>query len=232
MVGRPEAAARGDTWSVLMVCTGNICRSPLAERLAAARLARLVTQTGQTGQTGPLESVVTVRSAVVRACAGEPMHPHASTVLDERGVEHDGFVARQVTAAMVERADLVLCATRQHRAQVVTLAPRAVRRSFTLREFARLTDSAWPWYHPVPPRPDGEDQRGRLRAAGMTLLEIGTAARGMAPPLAPDHDDLVDPLGSHLEVFRSCAEAIDAALEPVERALTVLLGGPDPRAIS
>lgn len=209
---------------MLMVCTGNICRSPLAERLAADRLAHLLPRAGIAGTRSPLESVVTIRSAGVRACAGEPMHPHASTVLDERGVEYHGFRARQLTAAMVQEADLVLCATRRHRAEAVTLVPRAVRRSFTLREFARLTDSAWAECRPLSPCPAGEDQRGRLRAAGMALWEIGKAARGIAPPIAPENDDITDPLGGQLDAFRSCAEVIDAALEPVERALTVLLG--------
>lgn len=224
MAGRCATRATPAGWSVLMVCTGNICRSPLAERLAVTRLAHLLPRAGIAGTQSPLESVVTVRSAGVRACVGEPMHPYASTVLDERGVEYDGFVARQLTAAMVEGADLVLCATRRHRAEAVTLVPRAVRRSFTLREFARLIDSAWPEYRPLSPMPVGEDQRERLRVAGMVLLEIGSAARGIAPPIPPDDDDITDPLGGQLDAFRSCAETIDAALEPVERALTVLLG--------
>ncbi|WP_018640441.1 arsenate reductase/protein-tyrosine-phosphatase family protein [Parafrankia elaeagni] len=204
-----------------MVCTGNICRSPLAEHLATARLTRLV---ARMGLPGPPEAALTVSSAGIFACVGEPMNPNALAVLDERGVRHGVFRARQLAPAMVEQADLVLCATRQHRAQVVTLVPRAVRRTFTLREFARLADSAQSRYRPALAATEDADGCGWLRAVGLELAQTAADARGMMPPPVPEHDDLVDPLGGHREAFRACADAIDAALEPMERSLTIVLG--------
>lgn len=206
-------------WSVLIVCTGNVYRSPMVERLAVARLTRLATEAGASGSTA------SVSSAGVRAWVGEPMDPHAATVLAERGADPTGFRSRPVTSAMVERADLVLCATRMHRAEVVALAPRAVRRAFTLREFARLTETV------EQERIDAtvaelaaRDQRGRLRAAGRALVVASAAVRGVAPPATPDNDDLVDPLGCSLDAFRTCADVIEGALEPPTRRLALLLG--------
>ncbi|CAI7976882.1 protein-tyrosine phosphatase [Frankia sp. Hr75.2] len=222
MVGRSDGVSERERWSVLMVCTGNICRSPMAERLALARLTRLA---GQAGLSGASEPAASVSSAGVRARVGEPMDTHAATVLAERGADFVGFRSRQVTSVIVDQADLVLCATRAHRAEVVRLAPRTVRRAFTLREFARLVDTVESErVESSVAELAAHDRRGRLRAAGRTLVMAGAAARGVLPPAAPEDDDLVDPVGCDLDAFRACAEAIEAALQPPTRLLGVLLG--------
>lgn len=221
LVGRLGGAVERKHWSVLMVCTGNICRSPMAERLALARLTRL---TEQAGLSGAAEPVVRVSSAGVRAWAGEPMDPHAAIVLAERGADCVGFRARPVTSTMVERADLVLCATRAHRAEVVTLAPRAVRRAFTLREFARLTETIEPEHiDAMAATISARDPYECFRAVGNAFVVTAASRRGMAPPALPEDDDLVDPLGCGLDAFRACAEGIEAALKPSIRLLAALL---------
>ncbi|CUU53804.1 protein-tyrosine phosphatase [Parafrankia irregularis] len=226
-VGHLKAVQDRASWSVLIVCTGNICRSPVAERLAVAGLTRLM---ARVGLREPLARAAAVSSAGVQARVGEPMHPLASAVLDEHGVDDAGFRARQLTTAMAERADLVLCATRQHRADVVTLAPRAVRRSFTLREFARLADWALADGRLASLEPEVGIQPEHLRVAGMALTDAAAAARGMTRPSAPEHDDIADPLGGNLEAFRDCADIIDAAVRSVETVLTSLLL-PHPAAV-
>jgi protein-tyrosine phosphatase len=186
---------------VLMVCTGNICRSPMMERIfrSAADVRGGGTQ-------------VEVVSAGTCARSGEPMQPFAAAALSERSVSTAGFEATPVTAGLVASADLVLTATRGHRAHVVGLAPGAVRRTFTLLELARISTSA-----PPAPRQD-------VGAAGAQVrLAIAWAAqmRGSVPRPTEDEDDLTDPLGAPLEVYRARAEAISAA---VEQVVPLLLG--------
>ncbi|WP_338100974.1 low molecular weight phosphatase family protein [Mycolicibacterium vanbaalenii] len=108
------------------MCTGNICRSPIAERLASTMGSQLGIPR--------FEAV----SAGTRALVGHPMHRHAATVLDELGGSGLGFAARRLTPRIVSRADLVLVMTREHRDVVLECAPHKLHRTFTLVEAARL----------------------------------------------------------------------------------------------
>src|SRR5437899_5225853 len=113
-------------FTLLFVCTGNTCRSPIAERLALARLATA-------GATG-----LQVGSAGTRALPGRPMEVRAAKAIRRAGGLPDGFRTRRLDADLVRRAGLILTATREHRAAVAELEPAAVRRAFTMLEFAAL----------------------------------------------------------------------------------------------
>ncbi len=114
---------------MLFVCTGNICRSPLAERLGRAYLQEVLEE-----QAGG----VRLASAGLQAVVGSGMHPDSSLVLEGLGGDSRGFRARQLVAAMAVGADLTLTMTRVHRREVLALAPRALSRTFTLPEAADL----------------------------------------------------------------------------------------------
>jgi protein-tyrosine phosphatase len=118
--------ARSQALHILFVCTGNICRSPTAERLAAAYGADL-------GIPDFLAS-----SAGTQALIGYPMHEEAARVLSNLGGDPSGFTARQLTARTTAGVDLVLTMAREHRDAVLELAPRLLHRTFTLAEAARL----------------------------------------------------------------------------------------------
>jgi protein-tyrosine phosphatase len=106
---------------ILVVCTGNVCRSPLTERLLRVRLAERLGQRSER---------VEVSSAGVRALVGS-------------GMTHDAdFVSRQLTPQLLGEADLVIAATRQHRSAAVSQSPRVLRSAFTLRELHRLLRGA------------------------------------------------------------------------------------------
>ena len=113
---------------VLVVCTGNICRSPLLEQLLIAAVPGL-----------------TVASAGTGALVGEGAHPLTAQVLRERGLYADPtHVARQLTPDLVAGARLVLTASREHRTRAVELDPTAADRAYTVKELARLLTRAAP----------------------------------------------------------------------------------------
>jgi protein-tyrosine phosphatase len=109
-----------DSFRILVVCSGNICRSPAAELI----LERMLPAAG-----------VDIESAGTRAMTGRGVAAPLLELLAERGIDGSGHRARQVTRAMVQQADLVLTATRGHRSEVATMAPTALPRVFTLADF-------------------------------------------------------------------------------------------------
>ncbi len=119
-------STRSPALHVLFVCTGNICRSPTAERLAAAY-----------GNEFSIPDFA-ASSAGTWAMIGHPVHPEAARVVEELGGDPAGFAARQLTARIASSADLILAMTRAHRDAVLELAPRQLNRTFTLPEAARL----------------------------------------------------------------------------------------------
>lgn len=112
-----------DSFRVLVVCTGNICRSPAAELM----LERLLPADG-----------VDIESAGTRAMTGRGVAAPLLELLAERGIDGSRHRARQVTRPMLETADLVLTATRGHRSEVVTMSPTALPRVFTLADFGAV----------------------------------------------------------------------------------------------
>jgi protein-tyrosine-phosphatase len=135
---RVPAAAPGNArgsgqFGILFVCTGNICRSVMAERLARRGLrARL----------GADACRFRVLSAGTAGLTGCGVHPYAAEALNCLGADADGFTSRALTAADVAAADLILAAGQEHRNEVIAMRPDASRRVYLLREFARLAPFA------------------------------------------------------------------------------------------
>jgi protein-tyrosine-phosphatase len=107
---------------VLLVCTGNICRSPLAEALMRRELGE---------QT---RSDITVTSAGTGAWDGAPASEGAYLVGLEHGLDLSAHRARLLTRELVEAADLVLTMARHHRARVQELGGEG--RTYVLGEYA------------------------------------------------------------------------------------------------
>ncbi|MGW3498009.1 arsenate reductase/protein-tyrosine-phosphatase family protein [Streptomyces sp. NPDC001020] len=183
---------------VLFVCTGNVHRSPLAERLLVARL--------------PPGSAVRPESAGTEARPRPGMESVTRAVLEERGGDGSGFAARPLTAQLVAGAALVLGLAREHREAAVRLAPAAMRRCFTLREFVRLAAQG----------ADEELEAKGPRCSRRTLDSVVAAAsacRGAASPIPPEEDDIEDPWGRPRRVLYGCAQEIDGAVSRLARLL-------------
>lgn len=118
VIGAAPVASR-----ILVVCTGNICRSPVGERLLASRSAAA-------GLDG-----LAVESAGVRALTGRDMEPEARDIVLRNGGDPDGFVSRSVHDVRLADFDLVLTATESQRRAVVDLEPALLARTRTLLGF-------------------------------------------------------------------------------------------------
>ena len=188
-----ESPSQAGHATVLLVCTGNLCRSPMAERLGRAYVDE---------RFGPAGVVLRTSSAGTRAVDGSAMHPFSALVLRGMGGDPEGFTARRLRPAHVEAADLVLTMTRAHRADVLSLSPRALGRTFTLREAAGLLEL-------VEAPPAGASPRARVRA----LVRALAAARPRRT-IGTD-DDVPDPIGRLVEVHQHVGELIAGALLPV-----------------
>ncbi|WAM13826.1 arsenate reductase/protein-tyrosine-phosphatase family protein [Rhodococcus sp. JS3073] len=111
---------------VLFVCSGNVCRSPIAERLTHAY-----------AHAHDLPHL-TAESAGVRALVGFPIEPVAARVIEGLGASADGFRARRLLPEMIKRADLVLAMTEQIRDRSMELLLGTSHCTFTLREARRI----------------------------------------------------------------------------------------------
>jgi len=185
-------------FTVLLVCTGNICRSALAERLGRAYLDEALAEDA---------AQVRIVSAGTRAVVGSEMHSDSALVLRGLGGEPGDFRARQFDGSMAADADVVLTMTREHRARVLEGAPRALARTFTLREAADLLG-----------RLDGEAVEGSaLDDRARNLVSLMAAARSKRQTRA--EDDVCDPIGQPLEVHDEVGTLIAEALIPLLRRI-------------
>jgi protein-tyrosine-phosphatase len=198
----PRHRSPEPVFTVLLVCTGNICRSALAERLGRAYLDEVL---------GPDAGVVQLVSAGVQAVVGSTMHPDSALVLRGLGGDPEGFVARQLVDDMAIDADLTLTMTRQHRRDVLRGAPRALSRTFTLREAADLVALVG---EDVDVPGDGLAERAR------TLVTELAAARSRRQ--SSTDDDIRDPIGQPAEVHAEVGDAVAGALIPVLARIAAL----------
>ena len=183
-----------ETFRVLVVCVGNVCRSPLAERVLRMRFSELLPDT---------EAAFEVESAGVAAMVGSPMNELAAAELRRLGGDPDGFVSRDLDESIVAGADLVLTATRQLRSRLLEDAPRALRRTFTLTELATLV------------APEALD--GGTPPDAASLVKQAASLRGA---VAVEEYDVGDPMGQSEDVHRVVAELIERSCTVIARALT------------
>jgi protein-tyrosine phosphatase len=187
----------GDVTRVLAVCTGNVCRSPLVEALL------------QEGFDAVVPGAFAVRSAGTHPLVGSAPTPEIQELAERLGVSVSGIRAREVVEAEVHDADLVLALDRGHRAAIVERVPRALKKTFTLRELARLLPQ-------VPVERDAWPQQRWQSAV------VWASRRRRAVPAGPDADDVVDPFQQPEPVLWEMAgqlvPAVDALLQWERRA--------------
>jgi RpiB/LacA/LacB family sugar-phosphate isomerase len=107
--------------TILFICTGNVCRSPMAEGL----FRRAVHGRGE----------FRVLSAGLGAVNGQPPTPHSVTAMRELGIDISGQRSRQLTGDLVRQADFIFGMTHGHVDTIALMYPQAAEKTFLLREF-------------------------------------------------------------------------------------------------
>ncbi|WP_277454752.1 low molecular weight phosphatase family protein [Janibacter sp. DB-40] len=183
---------------ILTVCTGNICRSPYAQFALQHALDEV--------RPGAFE----VTSAGTHAMVDYTVEPGSAHILQGRGIAHDDFAARQITERMLDDVDVVLPLEVGHRKLVLSYSPRHLKRAFTMKEFARLLDSAdarEPWTQRLAGLSTPEERWAALpshlaRERGLSRVDEGA-------------DDIADPYRRPQEAFDRMAAEVDAAVERI-----------------
>jgi protein-tyrosine phosphatase len=166
---------------ILVVCTANQCRSPLAAAMLRARLfSRAVDEAVESAGLGASGYPATAPTIEAATRAGYDLSGHRST---------------RIGAGQIARADLVLGMERRHVREAVALAPGAWPRAFTLRELVRRGDA-------IGPRAPDEGLAswlGRVHADRRPADMLGTSR----------DDDVADPTGDPLADYDSTARVLD-----------------------
>lgn len=170
---------------VLVVCTANRCRSPMAAALLARALQYLRT---------PAE----VGSAGVAATDGIPCTDDAAAVMAARGIDLSSHRSTRLRACHLDWADLVIAMECRHVLAIGDLGAGALGRAFTLREVARLATA-----HPRRPGEPLDAWCARV-----------APQRAVAPPQRPD-DDVADPVGLGRAAYEATVRDLSALVTTV-----------------
>jgi len=207
-VWAPDRAGKGvravakypgaDRFGILFVCTGNRCRSPVAEVLTR----RLLEERFGAEHAARFD----VSSAGTQAVRGEPIDPLTRAELVALGLDDEASFPESAPLSVdaIRSADLVLTAERAHRSIVVRQAPTALGKSFCLREFARLVASV-----------ECDGMPSDPVALARTAVMAARDHRGLIPPVPPSEDEIADPRGLEQAAHHRAVLVISSALAQI-----------------
>lgn len=180
---------------ILLVCEGNVCRSPVAEAALRSHLAGLV-------------SPPVIGSAGTRALVGAPADAATVAVAAKAGIDLSRHRARQLDRELAASATLLLTASRRIRSDVVAIHPPAIQYAFTLRQLARILDG----FDPPDDLPDAERRLADVRS-------YAVQHRGLRAVADPSADDIVDPYRRAPRVHEESLAQIVPAVTVLAHAL-------------
>lgn len=185
----------GTPFRILTVCTGNVCRSPLAERLL------------QSGLDEAAPGAFAVSSAGIRALVDKPAQPGSVKIAARLGASLETFAARQLTERHIGEADLILVLAEAHRAPALALGPAALKRTFTLREFARIVELL-----------PGPTTRETIQETWKRYVADGDRIRHRVRLDDPRLNDVTDPFGLDQSAYERMADELVPAVSTLIRA--------------
>jgi protein-tyrosine phosphatase len=168
---------------LLFICTANQCRSPMAEALVRARLAK-----------AGLGDQVAVSSAGLLP-GGSAATSEAIQAVEELGADLGPHRSQPLQGDLIDSADVVIGLAREHSREAVVLRPDAIGRVFTFKELVRRAQAAGPRR----PGDSLDDYIARL-GAGRNPADLLGRSRD---------DDVSDPIGRPVEVYRKTAAQLD-----------------------
>ncbi len=195
-------------FEILTVCTGNICRSPLAAVLLQSRFG------------GP---DVIVASAGTRGLNAAPMTPEAVRLASELGGDVEMATAhrsRPLRDQDLVSPDLIIALTREHRTRILDISPARMRSTFSAREFARLASAISDDDIRESIAGAGAEPTARMRAAVRAVSGMRGSVR---PPVDPSDDDVVDPYRRPWSTYQRSAAQLMPAIDQVTRVLQLAI---------
>jgi protein-tyrosine phosphatase len=192
-------------FTVLHVCMGNICRSPMAERLLDRAVRDRVGGSGD-------QLVRSVSAGTGGWHEGEEMNPPAARQVRARGGSVDGFEARKLRGDFLDEADLILTATADQSDYVIALRPSVADRTFVLGEFGRLLGAL-----DANALPKAAAEPDAVHTRGEAIVEAVARLRDGASPQTGD--DLDDPWGRGDQTFQRVGDEIEDTTVPFANLL-------------